>query len=68
MAGQQAGQGTANQPFAYYVDSLFRSDPFQVTHFTLFSSLPGSENSVYHAERSYALTARPEPSMQNAGR
>jgi 2'-5' RNA ligase len=38
--------------------NLFRSEPFEVTHFTLFSSLQGSEASVYHAERSYALTPR----------
>ena len=49
--------------------NLFRSDPFEVTHFTLFSSLPGSENSVYHAERSYALTApRSDALVQNTGR
>jgi len=48
--------------------NLFRSDPFEVTHFTVFSSHAGSENSVYRAERSYALTARAIPSVQNAGR
>jgi 2'-5' RNA ligase len=48
--------------------NLFRSEPFEVTHFTLFSSHAGSENSVYHAERSYALTARATTSVQNAGR
>jgi 2'-5' RNA ligase len=48
--------------------NLFRSDAFEVTHFTLFSSLTGGESSVYHAERSYALTARPESSVQHTGR
>ena len=48
--------------------NLFRSDPFEVTHFTLFTSELGSEASVYHAERSYALTARAEPLVQNTGR
>jgi 2'-5' RNA ligase len=38
--------------------NLFRSEPFEVTHFTLFQSLTGGEGSVYHAERSYALTPR----------
>jgi 2'-5' RNA ligase len=47
--------------------NLFRSDRFEVTHFTLFSSHPGGENSVYHAERSYALVARATTSVQNAG-
>jgi len=39
--------------------NLFRSEPFEVTHFTLYQSLTGGEGSVYHAERSYALTPRP---------
>lgn len=38
--------------------NLFRSEPFEVTHFTLYSSLTGGEASVYHAHRSYALTPR----------
>ena len=38
--------------------NLFRSDAFEVTHFTLFSSLMGGEGSVYLAERSYSLSAR----------
>ena len=38
--------------------NLFRSEPFAVTHFTLFSSFTGGESSVYRAERSYALTVR----------
>jgi 2'-5' RNA ligase len=46
--------------------NLFRSEPFEVTHFILFSSLTGGESSVYHAERSYALTARPPVSASSA--
>jgi RNA 2',3'-cyclic 3'-phosphodiesterase len=37
--------------------SLFKSDPFEVTHFTLYSSEMGSEQAVYSALRSYALSA-----------
>ena len=37
--------------------SLFKTEPFEVTHFTLFSSEMGSEHSVYTAQRSYALSA-----------
>jgi 2'-5' RNA ligase len=37
--------------------SLFKTEPFEVTHFTLFSSEMGGEHSVYTAQRSYALTA-----------
>ena len=33
------------------------SEPFEVTHFTLYSSEMGSEQSVYTALRSYALSA-----------
>lgn len=35
--------------------NLFRSEPFEVTHFTLFSSHIGSETPIYQAERSYDL-------------
>lgn len=37
--------------------SLFKTEPFAVTHFTLFASEMGSEQSVYTALRSYALSA-----------
>lgn len=51
-----------NPPLAklqqYLVEhSLFKTEPFEVTHFTLFSSALGSEHPVYTAHRSYALTA-----------
>jgi 2'-5' RNA ligase len=36
--------------------SLFRTPPFEVTHFTLFSSYLGHEHANYHAERSYELS------------
>jgi RNA 2',3'-cyclic 3'-phosphodiesterase len=35
--------------------NLFRAAPFEVTHFTLFSSLLGKEASVYTAEVEYTL-------------
>jgi 2'-5' RNA ligase len=35
--------------------NLFRSEPLQVEHFTLFSSQLGKEQSVYTAEVEYAL-------------
>jgi 2'-5' RNA ligase len=35
--------------------NLFRSEPFQVEHFTLFSSQLGKEQSVYTAEVEYEL-------------
>jgi 2'-5' RNA ligase len=45
--------------------SLFKTAPFEITHFTLFSSAMGGEHSVYTAQRSYALTA-PQPSQAGA--
>jgi RNA 2',3'-cyclic 3'-phosphodiesterase len=36
-------------------NNLFRSDPVQVEHFTLFSSLLGKDQAVYRAEAEYAL-------------
>src|SRR5262249_16973499 len=36
--------------------SLFRTPPFEITHFTLFSSYLGHEHASYHAERSYELS------------
>lgn len=36
-------------------NSLFRTPPFEVTHFTLYSSFLASEAAIYRAERSYAL-------------
>lgn len=36
--------------------SLFRSERFEVTHFTLFSSFIGGEHAIYSAERSYSLS------------
>lgn len=38
--------------------NLFRSEPFEVTQFTLFSSHLGGETPVYHAERSYDLSQK----------
>ena len=35
--------------------NLFRAGPFEVEHFTLFSSILGKEASVYHAEVEYPL-------------
>jgi len=37
-------------------NNLFRTQPFEVTHFTLFSSFPSSEGSIYRAEESYELS------------
>ena len=37
--------------------SLFKTAPFEVTHFTLFASDLGSEQPVYTALQSYALSA-----------
>lgn len=36
--------------------NLFRSERFEVTHFTLFSSFIGGEQAIYSAERSYSLS------------
>jgi len=36
--------------------SLFKTEPFEVTHFTLYASEMGSEQSVYTALHSYALS------------
>ncbi len=50
--------------------NLFRSDPFEVRISHPYLGLPGSENSIYHGERSYALTA-PQleaPACKAAGR
>ena len=46
--------------------SLFKTEPFEVTHFTLYSSEMGSEQSVYTALRSYALSA-PAANLAEAG-
>jgi 2'-5' RNA ligase len=35
--------------------ALYTSGPIPVDHFTLFSSHPGSNGSIYHAERVYEL-------------
>jgi 2'-5' RNA ligase len=37
-------------------NNLFRSDPVEVRHFTLFSSLLGKDHAVYRAEVEYGLT------------
>jgi len=37
-------------------NNLFRTTPFEVTHFTLFQSFTGGEGSIYRAERSYELS------------
>jgi 2'-5' RNA ligase len=39
------------------MNNLFRSEPFEVTQFTLFSSHLGGETPVYYAERSYDLSS-----------
>lgn len=36
--------------------NLFRSDPFPVTHFTLYSSFLSHNGPIYRAERSYSLS------------
>ena len=36
-------------------NNLFRSEPMRVQHFTLFSSLLGKDQAVYHAEAEYEL-------------
>lgn len=43
--------------------SLFKTEPFEITHFTLFSSALGSEHPVYTGQRSYALRAPAEPAI-----
>lgn len=37
-------------------NSLFRTPPFEVTHFTLFSSVATKDGPYYRAERSYELS------------
>ncbi len=36
-------------------NNLFRSDPVEIAHFTLFSSLLGKDQPIYRAEVEYAL-------------
>lgn len=43
-------------------NNLFRSQRFDVTHFTLYQSFTGGEHSVYRAEQSYELGAPVYPS------
>jgi len=43
--------------------NLFRSEPVPVSHFTLFSSLLGKEQSVYTPEVEYALGERVRSSL-----
>ncbi len=52
------GEAAAQPKLAGWVQAhnLFRSAPVAVSHFTLFSSLLGHEQSVYTAEADYALT------------
>ena len=45
--------------------SLFKTEPFEITHFTLYSSEMGSEQSVYTALQSYALST-PAASLAEA--
>lgn len=45
-------------------NSLFRTRPFEVTHFTLFSSFLSHNAAIYQAERSYELSR----SLQAASR
>ena len=49
--------GGAEGKLAAFVQShnLFRADPVQVEHFTLFSSLLGKDQAVYTAEVEYPL-------------
>jgi RNA 2',3'-cyclic 3'-phosphodiesterase len=37
-------------------NNLFRTPPFDVTHFTLYQSFTGGEGSIYRAEHSYELS------------
>ena len=37
-------------------NNLFKTPPFEVTHFTLFQSFTGGEGSIYQAEHSYELS------------
>ena len=36
--------------------AVFRTEPFQVTHFTLYQSFTGGEGSIYRAEHNYELS------------
>jgi RNA 2',3'-cyclic 3'-phosphodiesterase len=49
--------GVAETRLASYVQAhnLFRAEPVEVGHFTLFSSWPGNEQPVYTPEVEYAL-------------
>jgi 2'-5' RNA ligase len=49
--------GVAEPRLASYVQAhnLFRTEPVEVGHFTLFSSWPGNEQPVYTPEVEYAL-------------
>ena len=38
--------------------NLFRSAPFEITHFTLFSSYLSHSGAIYTPERSYELASR----------
>jgi 2'-5' RNA ligase len=40
-------------------NNLFRCDPVEIEHFTLFSSLLGKDQAVYRAEVEYGLGGRP---------
>jgi 2'-5' RNA ligase len=48
----------ANEKIASFIqtNNLLRTEPFQVEHFTLFSSQLGHDGSVYTAESEYALS------------
>lgn len=60
--------GAPENKVATWVQShnLFRSDPIEVEHFTLFSSLLGKEQAAYEAEVEYPLTTPSTPQPEAA--
>ena len=64
------GEGIAPGKVAAWVQAhnLFRSEPVQVGHFTLFSSLLGKEQAAYSPEVEYDLVTSPvRPEAQEMG-
>ncbi len=54
------GKGETTPKLGEYLvhNNLFRSPPFEVTHFTLFSSYLSHNGAIYTPERSYELASR----------
>ena len=54
------GKGEPTPKLGEYLvhNNLFRSTPFEVTHFTLFSSYLSHSGAIYTPERSYELASR----------